>query len=140
MTAHGATTFRVRYAETDQMGVVHHASYVIWCEQGRTDYMRELGVDYARLERDGLFLAVADLRIRYIAAARYDEEIRVLTRVESVRSRAITFAYEVQRAASSERLATASTMLIAIDSGGATRTLPAELIGRFRRVMHAPPA
>lgn len=140
MNAYGTTTFRVRYAETDQMGVVHHANYVIWCEQGRTDYMRELGVDYADLERDGLFLPVADLRIRYGASARYGEEIRVITRIESVRSRAITFAYEIQRAPTGERLATATTMLVATDARGATCTLPSPLVARFRDVIHANPS
>lgn len=137
MTGPGITTFRVRYAETDQMGVVHHANYVIWCEQGRTDYMRELGVDYAELERSGLFLPVADLRIRYGASARYGEEIRVLTRIASVRSRAITFAYEIQRADTGQRLATATTMLVATDERGATCTLPPEIVSQFREVVDA---
>ncbi|MGH7443805.1 MAG: acyl-CoA thioesterase [Longimicrobiales bacterium] len=138
MTGTGESTFRVRYAETDQMGVVHHSNYVIWCELGRTDYMRQLGVDYAALERDGLFLAVAELRLRYVAPARYDDEIRVLTHVERVQSRAVTFAYEVRRAATDERLVTGTTLLIATDAHGGTRTLPHALLDRFRDAADAP--
>jgi len=60
------TTFAVRYAESDQMGIVHHASYVIWMEEGRSQYMRAKGVNYADLEREGMLLAVAELSVRYI--------------------------------------------------------------------------
>lgn len=137
MTHIGESTFRVRYAETDQMGVVHHSNYVIWCELGRTDYMRELGVDYGALERDGLFLAVAELQLRYGAPARYDDEIRVLTCVERVQSRAVTFAYEVRRAATDERLATGTTRLIAMDADGRTRTLPNTILDCFRDAANA---
>ncbi len=134
----GETRFRVRYAETDQMGVVHHSNYVVWFELGRTDYMRDLGVSYARLEREGLFLAVAQIDIRYGAPARYDDELRVITRIERVRSRAVTFAYEVRRVDDDERLATGSTLLVAMDEHGVSRTLPATLLDRFRDVLHAP--
>ncbi len=134
----GISTFRVRYVESDQMGIVHHSNYVIWFEQGRTDYMRDIGVSYAQLERDGVFLAVAELQVRYGAAARYDDEVRVLTRVERVQSRAVTFAYEVQRAETGERLASGSTRLIATDAGGVARTLPRELLACFTDAVHAP--
>ena len=138
MSRMGVSTFRVRYAETDQMGVVHHSNYVVWCELGRTDYMREVGVSYAELERDGLLLAVAELQLRYGAPARYDDEIRVFTRIARVQSRAITFTYDIRRAATDERLASASTRLIATDRSGATRTLPRELLERFRKLADAP--
>lgn len=138
MNGPGISTFRVRYVESDQMGIVHHSNYVIWFEQGRTDYMRDIGVSYAQLERDGVFLAVAELQVRYGAPARYDDEIRVLTRVERVQSRAVTFAYEVQRSETGERLATGSTRLIATDAAGVTRTLPKDLLERFTDVLHAP--
>lgn len=134
---HGESRFRVRYAETDQMGVVHHAAYIIWFEQGRTDYMREIGVNYADVERSGLFLAVGEVQIRYGAPARYDEEIRVLTRIDRVQSRAVTFAYEVLRADSDERLASGYTRLIAMDANGTARTIPRDLLARFAEVMHA---
>jgi len=134
---HGESRFRVRYAETDQMGVVHHANYIIWFEQGRTDYMRKIGVNYADVERSGLFLAVGEVQIRYGAPARYDDEVRVLTRIDRVQSRAVTFAYEVLRADSDERLASGYTRLIAMDANGTARTLPRDLLQRFAEVMHA---
>ena len=82
--------FRVRYSETDQMGVVYHAEYLVWCEVGRTDFIRALGLPYSELERQGTALAVAEANIRYHAPARYDDLVRVETRLVDVRSRAIT--------------------------------------------------
>jgi acyl-CoA thioester hydrolase len=82
---------RVRYAETDQMGVVYHTHYLVWCEMGRTDYIRQLGTTYAHIEARGTRLAVADAAIRYHAPARYDDLIRVATTLTDVKSRAITF-------------------------------------------------
>lgn len=119
--------FRVRYAETDQMGIVWHGSYVAWCEVGRTELMRDRGMSYAELERRGTALAVSDLAIRFHASARYDEMVRVTTRVASVRSRAVSFDYEITSVATGQRLATASTTLIAIDRSGRTMTIPAEV-------------
>lgn len=132
--AEGTVEFRVRYAETDQMGVVYHANYLVWCEIGRTEHMRTLGYAYADIEASGVMLAVADASIRYARAARYDDAIVVRTRVAAVQSRTISFDYIIERrsAAGSELLATASTRLIAIDSNGATRRLPADLLERFR--------
>src|SRR5690606_1798658 len=83
------TKLRVRYAETDQMGVVYHTHYLVWCEIGRTDFIRQLGVSYAELERQGLFLAVAEANIRYAGSARYDDPIRVETWLDAVQSRMI---------------------------------------------------
>jgi acyl-CoA thioester hydrolase len=124
------------------MGVVYHTHYLVWCEIGRTDFIRRLGVSYAELERQGLFLAVADATIRYAGAARYDDPIRVGTWVEAVRSRMITFRYEIVRddGASPQPLATAATTLIALDKNGATRALPPELLERFRALLSADPA
>jgi acyl-CoA thioester hydrolase len=125
---------RVRYAETDQMGVAYHTHYLVWCEVGRTDYIRALGVTYAALERDGLRLAVAEATVRYHAPARYDDLVRIVTRIESVQSRALTFGYELWRtdASGMNRIATATTKLIALDSTGALRRLPDPLIEQFR--------
>src|SRR3954467_1196928 len=81
----------VRYAETVQMGVVYHANYLVWCEMGRTDFIRRLGVSYAELERGGISVAVSELSARFHAAARYDDLIRVQTRLADVRSRMIAF-------------------------------------------------
>lgn len=123
--------FRVRYAETDQMGVVYHANYLVWCELGRTELIRRRGTPYAELERQGVILAVAEASVRYQAPARYDDLIRVEAWIEEVRSRTVTFGYLVQRVpedgGAPERLATAATTLIALDRDSRPRKLPDEL-------------
>ena len=128
------STLRVRYAETDQMGVVYHAHYLVWCEIGRTDFLRALGRTYAQLERDGVYLAVTDAHVRYLASARYDEEIRIETWIERVQSRAVTFGYEIHRTAPAPaaRLAVATTTLVAIDSQGTPTRLPADVLQALR--------
>ncbi|CAA9348981.1 MAG: 4-hydroxybenzoyl-CoA thioesterase family active site [uncultured Gemmatimonadetes bacterium] len=127
--------FRVRYAETDQMGIVYHANYLPWCEIGRTELIRRLWKSYAQVEReDGVLLAVTDVALRYHAAARYDDLIRVTTTLEGVRSRAVAFTYLVERVNDGgiDRLVSARTGLTAIDRHGALRTLPPELLAAFR--------
>ena len=123
--------FRVRYAETDQMGVVYHANYLVWCEIGRTDYIRHVGISYAQLERRGVRLAVSDLSIRYHAAARYDDLVRVTTTIGPVRSRSIAFDYVIARVDTVERLATASTVLVSIDHDGRLISLPPDVRAMF---------
>ena len=123
---------RVRYAETDQMGVVYHTNYLVWCEIGRTELIRSLsGVSYADLERQGVALAVADLSIRYHGAARYDNRIRVHTSLADARSRSVTFDYLITNADSGERLATARTVLVSIDASGRPVVMPADLRQRL---------
>ena len=127
--------FRVRYAETDQMGVVYHANYLVWCEMGRTELIRERFASYAEVERSAVALAVSDASLRFHAAARYDDLIRVETRVVEVRSRTVTFDYRVLRVperGEPERLATASTTLIALDAASRPRRLPSDLVARLR--------
>jgi acyl-CoA thioester hydrolase len=129
----GETRLRVRYGETDQMGFVYHPHYLVWCEIGRTELMRELGWSYADIERGGIRLAVAEASLRYARAARYDDEVRVVTRVQTLQSRTVTFAYEIHRVHEPpELLATATTKLIAIDETGTPRRLPPDLLDRFR--------
>jgi acyl-CoA thioester hydrolase len=130
----GIVRFRARYSETDQMGIVYHANYLVWCEIGRTELMRELGYAYADIERGGTLLAVAEASVRYARAARYDDHICVVTRIDAVQSRTVTFSYRVLRenGAAPELLATATTKLVAIDATGATRRLPDELLRRLR--------
>jgi acyl-CoA thioester hydrolase len=126
---------RVRYAETDQMGVVYHTHYLVWCEVARTSLIREHGTSYAQLEKDGLILAVADARIRYHASARYDDRVEVRVWISAVQSRAMTFEYVVNRLDDDGvivRLASASTMLIALDPNGATRRMPPQLVEKLR--------
>lgn len=128
--------FRVRYAETDQMGIVYHANYLPWCEIGRTELIRRLWKSYAAVEaEDGVLLAVTDVSLRYHASAKYDERVRVVTTLEQVRSRGVSFLYEIYRVGddgTTKRLVTARTGLVAIDRGGTPRTLPPELLEAFR--------
>jgi acyl-CoA thioester hydrolase len=107
--------FRVRYAETDQMGVAHHAHYVIWCEHARTEYMRNRGVSYRSLEQGGLLLPVIAVKIRYRAPARYEDLIRVRCWVREASRRHVEFGYAVEHAQNSSLLATAATTLMAVD-------------------------
>lgn len=128
-----STEFRVRYAETDRMGVVYHANYLVWCEVGRVEFMRALGSDYAALEAQGTGLAVTDARVRYLAPARFDDPIRVVTTLTGVRSRAVSFDYEITNADSGVRLATAHTDLVSIDRDGRLMAIPAD----FRLALEA---
>jgi acyl-CoA thioester hydrolase len=123
--------FRVRYAETDQMGVVYHTNYLVWCEVGRTDFIRARGMSYADVERAGVGLAVSELSARFHSAARYDEMIRVRTTLAEVRSRSITFDYLITRAETGDRLVTARTALVSIDRSGRLVALPASVRALF---------
>ena len=86
---------RVRYAETDQMGIVHHANYLVWFELGRTDLCRDAGVPYTEIESRGYILVVTDVTCRYRLPFHYDDEVIVRTSIASAASRAMTFAYEL---------------------------------------------
>jgi acyl-CoA thioester hydrolase len=126
--------FRVRYAETDQMGVVYHANYLVWCEVGRTELIRRRGPSYAELEREGVLLAVAEANLRFHAPARYDDLVRVETWVEEVRSRTVTFGYLISRVdagGGTDRLVSARTVLVALDADSRPRKLPADLVERL---------
>ncbi len=92
-------TFYVRYAETDAMGIVHHASYIVYFEEGRSNYARQRGSDYASFERSGRYLTVAEVNARYIKPAVYGQLITVRCWIEEMKSRALTFAYEIVDAA-----------------------------------------
>jgi acyl-CoA thioester hydrolase len=122
-----STELRVRYAETDQMGVVYHTNYLIWCEIARTDLIRTLGRSDRELEDRGIRLAVSEASIRYIAAARYDDRIRVETRLTRVTSRTLVFDYTILNADSSQRLAIASTTLISLDPSNRVSALPVDV-------------
>ncbi len=129
------TRVRVRYAESDQMGVVYHTHYLVWCEVGRTDLLRSLGSRYAQLESDGLRLAVASARVRYVSPARYDDLVQVVTRVARVQSRMVKFAYELYGEEPPRGLlARAETELVALDAAGSPRRLPADLLQTLRMV------
>jgi len=133
MTEPHVSEFRVRYSETDQMGVVYHAEYLVWCEVGRTDLIRGLGLPYSELERRGTALAVAEASIRYHAPARYDDRVRVETRLVEVRSRAITFEYLIRNGDTGVRLATARTVLVSLDPAGKPVPMPADVRALMER-------
>jgi acyl-CoA thioester hydrolase len=127
---------RVRYAETDQMGVVYHANHFIWFEIGRVDLMRQLGFSYRDLERDhGCFIPVVDARCRYKAPARYDDEIIVRTHLRNVRESVIHFGYELVRADNNELLAEGETMHMILDSKMKPAPLPKNYLKAFRNAI-----
>jgi acyl-CoA thioester hydrolase len=126
---------RVRYAETDQMGVVYHANYLVWCEIGRTDFIRRAGKSYADLEREGVLLAVSDAALRFHASARYDDPIRVCTALTHVGSRGMTFGYRIQRADTHVVLVSATTSLVCINRDGRLTTLPRDVRSWLERAM-----
>jgi acyl-CoA thioester hydrolase len=126
------TRLRVRYAETDNMGVVYHSNYAIWFEVGRVEFMRELGLEYRTMEKDDhCHIPVVDLRVRYKAPALYDDEIVVRTRLANVRRSLLHFAYEVLRVADSTLLATGETMHIIVDDKFQRRPLPEKYMNAF---------
>lgn len=119
------SNLRVRYAETDQMGVVYYANYFVWMEVGRVDYCSELGFEYRDMEADdGIFLAVTDARCRYREGARFNDQIHVVTWVSESRSRTIRFSYEIRRTDDDRLLATGETLHTVCDRGGKTVRLP----------------
>jgi acyl-CoA thioester hydrolase len=118
------TTFYVRYAETDAMGVVHHSTYIVWFEEGRSHYLRARGADYAQLEASGYFFALSELGARYIAPARYGERVTVRTELESLRSRSISLTYQVLNADSGQLLVTGRTELICVNREGQVVRIP----------------
>ena len=124
-TVWSTSTLRVRYAETDQMGIVYYANYFVWFEIGRTDFCHQQGFAYRDMEeQDGLFIIVAEARCRYKAPARYDDEIQVRTCVKSCRKRVLTFAYEIYRPSTEELLAEGETVHVITDRHGRPRVLP----------------
>lgn len=100
---------RVRYAETDQMGVVYYANYVVWMEVGRVELCKAAGFNYRDMERDGILLAVAEMNCRYLSPARFDDEIVVKTWIEEANARTVRFGYQMRRAEDDRVVATGET-------------------------------
>lgn len=117
------------------MGVVYHSNYLIWCEIGRTDFIRELGTPYAELEKRDVALAVVEASLRFHGAARYDEVIRVRTSLREVRSRTITFDYLIENAETGARLISASTTLACLTREGKPTTLPTDLRQKLQNAL-----
>lgn len=118
---------RVRYAETDQMGVAWHGNVFAWFEVGRTDLLREMGMTYRELEAQDLMLPVVEARARYIRPLLYDDLIEVRTRVVRHSGARISFEYEIHKESDDEALVTGFTAHAAIDRRGRPRRLPSEL-------------
>jgi acyl-CoA thioester hydrolase len=127
VSAASVSRLRVRYAETDQMGVAWHGSYFAWFEVGRTDLLRGRGLSYRELEAGGIRLPVLEARASFHKPARYDDPLEIHTRVESHTGARVAFGYEVRREGSAEVLADGFTAHAAVDDRGRARRLPAAL-------------
>jgi acyl-CoA thioester hydrolase len=133
------TRIRVRYAETDQMGVVYHANHFIWFEVGRVELLRQFGFSYRDMERkDDCFIAVVDASCRYKAPVHYDDEIIVRTYLKHVREKVIRFGYELRGAETGELLAEGETTHIVADSRMRPRMLPEKYMKVFRAAVGSP--
>jgi acyl-CoA thioester hydrolase len=121
----GETRLRVRYAETDQMGVVYHSNFVVWFEVGRVELLRQLGFRYRDMERnDDCHIAVVDVRCRYKAPARYDDEIVIRTELKNVRESLLHFGYEIVKAEDGTLLAEGETTHIVVNRDFERTSLP----------------
>lgn len=120
------TTFHVRYAETDTMGIVHHSVYLVYFEEGRSQLFRQLGSDYAAVEASGLGLPVVEAGARYLMGVRYGQRVTIRTRVDELRSRSLTFAYEVVNPDTGDKLATGFSRHIWTDADGSPTRMPEE--------------
>jgi acyl-CoA thioester hydrolase len=130
------TRLRVRYAETDQMGVVYHSNHLIWFEVGRVELLRQMGFSYRDMERDdGRFIAVAEVKCRYRAPVYYDEEVIVRTRLKSVRESVVVFSYELVRPTGDAVLAEGETTHVVTDSNMKAASLPEKYLKAFRAAL-----
>src|SRR5271170_3762730 len=131
----GEARVRVRYAETDQMGVVYHSNYLIWFEVGRVELIRSMGLDYKRMEvEEGCGIAVVDVHVRYRAPARYDDELVVETRLLAARGAVIRFGYKVLRVEDGTLLCEGETVHVGVGKDMKKQSLPpkyAECFGAY---------
>ena len=129
----GEARVRVRYAETDQMGVVYHANYLVWFEVGRVELMRQRGLDYKRMELDeGCWIAVVEATVRFKAPARYDDELLIETRVITLRGPIIRFGYKILRVEDGLLLCEGATVHVVVGRDMKRRSFPkkyAEILG-----------
>jgi acyl-CoA thioester hydrolase len=123
---------RVRYAETDQMGVVYHSNYLVWFEIGRVELIRSMGLDYKRMEaEEGCGIAVVDAHLRYRAPARYDDELVIRTTLLAARGAVVRFGYKVVRIADDVLLCEGETVHVVVDKDMKKRSLPPKYAERF---------
>ena len=128
-----STLIRVRYAETDAMGIVHHATYPVWMELGRSDFLRELGQSYTEWEAQGVMMSVAELSLKYRAPARYDELVEVRTRLKEATRRKVVFAYDITREGT--RLVEGESVHLVTGPDGRARTMPDHLLEWIRKAL-----
>jgi acyl-CoA thioester hydrolase len=129
------TLVRVRYSETDKMGLVYHANYLVWFEIGRTEYCRSRGLSYREMEEnDGAFLVVAESYCRYKAPAYYDDQLLVRTQVTELRKRSLRFGYEIIRVSDGAVVAEGETGHVVTDHNGRVRSFPEG----YQRLLSAP--
>ena len=121
------TRVRVRYAETDRMGVVYYANYFVWFEVGRTEWLRETGATYREMEREGIALPVIEAHCEYRHPARYDDEVEIHTRATLLTPVRIRFDYELRRSGDTQAAAIGHTIHAAIDGTGRPCRLPARV-------------
>ena len=134
MSDYSETTVRVRYAETDQMGVVYHGNYFTWFEVGRVELCRQLGFEYRQMEiEDNSFIVVAEAQCRYKRPARFDDVLVVRTRLANSQRRMIAFKYEIVNQTSGELIATGETTHVICDRLGRPKSLP----GKYRKYFEA---
>ena len=130
----GEVKLRVRYAETDQMGVVYHANHLIWFEVGRVEFFRGLGFSYQEMEhKDNCYIVVVEARCRYKAPARYDDEVLVRTRLKSVRESVVQFGYELLRANDGTLLAEGETTHVVTNAEMKRAPIPEKYLQAFRK-------
>ena len=128
------TTIRVRYAETDKMGVVYHSNFIVWFEVGRVEMLRQMGFRYRDMEiEDDCHIAVADVKVRFKAPARYDDEILIRTRLKNVRDSLLHFGYEIVRTEDGALLAEGETTHIVVDSKFEKSAMPEKYLKAFAK-------
>jgi acyl-CoA thioester hydrolase len=123
-----STEVRVRYQETDRMGVVYHSNFLVWFEVGRVEFLRSLGASYREMEADGVYFPVLEVGCRYHRPARFDDRIEIRTRAERIRWARLRFRYQVARAEDGVLLAEGWTTHAATDEDGSPRRLPREVL------------
>ena len=128
----GEARVRVRYAETDQMGVVYHSNYLIWFEVGRVELIRQMGLNYKTMEEEeGCGISVVDVHARYRAPARYDDELVIETRLLGARGAVVKFGYRILRVGDRALLCEGETMHVCVGKDMKKRNLPPKYAERF---------
>ena len=128
---------RVRYSETDRMGIVYHANYIVWFEIGRTEFCRAAGYPYTAMEEQGVLILVTGVDCRYRRAARYDDRVTIRTRMGDAGSRGLSFFYQIARTEDGTLLAEGSTRHVFVDATNRPITIPAAIREAFARFVEA---